>query len=47
VRAAFHKNTSYLFEKAVELKLRGRASPLLVHVAGCVDVPRQTHSPGS
>jgi adenylate cyclase len=27
------------FEKAVEVRLRGRESPLLVHVAGCVDVP--------
>jgi adenylate cyclase len=27
------------FEKAVEVRLRGRASPLLVHVAGCFDIP--------
>jgi adenylate cyclase len=27
------------FEKAVEVRLRGRASPLLVHVAGCLDIP--------
>ena len=27
------------FEKAVEVRLRSRESPLLVHVAGCVDVP--------
>ena len=30
---------SELFEKTVQLDLRGRASPLLVHVAGCVDLP--------
>ena len=47
VRAALREGTSYPFQKAVELKLRGRASPLLVHVAGCIDVPRQTHSPGA
>jgi len=34
VRAAFREDTSYPFEKVVELKLRGRASSLLVHVAG-------------
>jgi adenylate cyclase len=47
VRAALREGTSYPFQKTVELKLRGRASPLLVHVAGCIDVPRQTHSPGA
>ena len=34
----------YPFEKVVELKLRGRASSLLVHVAGCLDVRCQMHS---
>ena len=37
--------TSELFEKTVQIHLRGRASPLVVHVAGCVDVQGQTHSP--
>jgi adenylate cyclase len=33
VRAALREGASYPFEQSVELKLRGRASPLLVHVA--------------
>ena len=40
VRAAGPARQSEGFEKVVEVRLRGRASPLLVHVAGCVDVPR-------
>jgi adenylate cyclase len=47
VRAAFREDTSSPFEKVVELKLRGRASSLLVHVAGCLDVRCQMHSSSS
>jgi adenylate cyclase len=39
VQAAGPAGRSAGFEKAVEVRLRGRASPLLVHFAGCVGVP--------
>ena len=38
VQAAAAAGQSAGFEKAVEVRLRGRASPLMVHFAGCVDL---------
>ena len=42
VEAAGPAGRSAGFEKAVEVRLRGRASPLLVHFAGCVGAARKS-----